>query len=79
MRRGEHDGLTRTHPARRLGRPQDLLTKSEAAERLAAEIADVSAKLRGTDVGSDAAREILERRLNGLKEAYAHLTEGAQG
>ena len=58
---------------------QDLLTKSEAAERLAAEIADVSAKLRGTDVGSDAAREILERRLNGLKEAYAHLTEGAQG
>jgi hypothetical protein len=56
---------------------QDLLTKSEAAERLSAEIADVSAKLGGPDVGSDAAREILERRLNGLREAYRHLTEGA--
>ena len=55
---------------------QDLLTKSEAAERLAAEIADVSAKLSGANLDSDAAREILERRLNGLKEAYKHLTEG---
>ena len=54
---------------------QDLLTKSEAAERLAAEIAEVSAKLSGSDGPADA--EILERRLNGLKEAYKHLTAGA--
>lgn len=49
---------------------QDLLTRTEAAERLAAEIVDVRAKLndRGTD-------EILQRRLNGLEEAYKHLTE----
>ena len=54
---------------------QDLLTKGEAAERLAAEIAEVSAKLSGADAGD----EILERRLNGLKEAYRHLTEAASG
>ena len=54
---------------------QDLLTKGEAAERLSAEIAEVSAKLSG----ADASDEILERRLNGLKEAYKHLTEGVQG
>ena len=52
---------------------QDLLTKGEAAERLAAEIAEVSAKLSGARAGD----EILERRLNGLKEAYEYLTEGA--
>ncbi|CAM2797446.1 hypothetical protein BST27_04335 [Mycobacterium intermedium] len=55
---------------------QDLLTKSEAAERLAAEITEVTAKLSGPDAGSGAAREMLERRLNGLKEAHKHLTEG---
>ncbi len=52
---------------------QDLLTKGEAAERLSAEIAEVSAKLDGAHAGD----EILERRLHGLKEAYKHLTEGA--
>ncbi len=52
---------------------QDLLTKGEAAERLSAEIAEVSAKLNGAHAGDDA----LERRLNGLKEAYKYLTEGA--
>ncbi len=52
---------------------QDLLTKDEAAERLSAEIAEVSAKLNGAHAGD----EILERRLNGLKEAYKYLTEGA--
>ena len=54
---------------------QDLLTKGEAAERLSAEIAEVSAKLSAAHAGD----EILERRLNGLKEAYRHLTEGAEG
>lgn len=52
---------------------QDLLTKAEAAERLAAEIADVSAKLSDLDVD-----ETLRRRLNGLKEAYKHLTGDAE-
>lgn len=52
---------------------QDLLTKGEAAERLSAEIAEVSAKLGGAHAGD----EILERRLDGLKEAYKYLTEGA--
>ncbi len=54
---------------------QDLLTKGEAAERLSVEIAEVSGKLSGAHPGD----EILERRLNGLKAAYKHLTEGAQG
>ena len=54
---------------------QDLLTKGEAAERVAAEIAEVSAKLSGAHAGD----EILERRLNGLKEAYRHLTEAGPG
>ncbi|OBH96920.1 hypothetical protein [Mycobacterium sp. E2733] len=52
---------------------QDLLTKDEAAERLSEEIAEVSGKLNGAHAGD----EILERRLNGLKEAYKYLTEGA--
>lgn len=48
---------------------QDLLTKAEAAERLAHEIAEVKAKLSGSD-----ADETLRRRLNALEEAYKHLT-----
>lgn len=47
---------------------QDLLTKDEAAQRLAAEIEEVSAKLSGSG------DEILQRRLAALKEAHAHLT-----
>ena len=58
---------------------QDLLTKGEAAERLAAEIAEVTAKLATPEAGPDAAREVLQRRLNGLKEAHKHMTEDAQG
>lgn len=54
---------------------QDLLTKGEAAERLSAEIAEVDTKLSGAHAGD----EILERRLNGLKEAYRHLTEAGPG
>lgn len=54
---------------------QDLLTKGEAAERLAAEIAQVTAKL-GT---SDDKDETLRRRLKGLQEAYKHLTGDPQG
>jgi hypothetical protein len=54
---------------------QDLLTKGEAAERLSAEITEVTAKLSGSHAGD----EILQRRLNGLKEAYKHLTEDRQG
>ncbi|OBH62441.1 hypothetical protein [Mycobacterium sp. E2479] len=54
---------------------QDLLTKGEAAERLSAEIAEVNAKLSVAHAGD----EILERRLNGLKEAYRHLTEAEPG
>ncbi|AKK29499.1 MULTISPECIES: hypothetical protein [Mycobacteriaceae] len=48
---------------------QDLLTKSEAAERLAAEIEQVTATL--ADGGGD---EIAERRLAALKESYARMT-----
>ncbi|OBI30035.1 hypothetical protein A5709_26655 [Mycobacterium sp. E1386] len=54
---------------------QDLLTKGEAAERLAAEIAEVAAKLGASD-DQDAT---LMRRLNGLQEAYKHLTRDPQG
>ncbi|OBH64952.1 hypothetical protein A5685_19665 [Mycobacterium colombiense] len=54
---------------------QDLLTKGEAAERLSAEIAEVSAQLSGAHAGD----EILQRRLNGLTEAYRHLTEAGPG
>jgi heme oxygenase len=49
---------------------QDLLTRGEAAERLAAEIAQVNADLAGPAAGD----EILTRRLAALKEAYAHMT-----
>ncbi|WP_068186407.1 hypothetical protein [Mycobacterium sp. UM_CSW] len=54
---------------------QDLLTKGEAAERLAAEIAEVKAKLATSD-GKD---ETLIRRLKGLEEAYKHLTADRHG
>ncbi len=54
---------------------QDLLTKGEAAERLAAEIAEVSAKLDASDDND----ETLMRRLTGLKEAYKHLAGDPQG
>lgn len=49
---------------------QDLLTRGEAAERLAAEIEQVNAELAGPAAGD----EILTRRLAALKEAYAHMT-----
>ncbi len=49
---------------------QDLLTRGEAAERLAAEIAQVNADLAGPAAGD----EILTRRLAALKEAYVHMT-----
>jgi hypothetical protein len=49
---------------------QDLLTRGEAAERLAAEIEEVSAAL----AGPAASDEIMTRRLAALKEAYAHMT-----
>ena len=48
-------------------------TRDEAAERLAAEIADVEAKL-ATGPGD----EILERRLVALKQAHEQIT-GASG
>ncbi|OBH90245.1 hypothetical protein [Mycobacterium sp. E2989] len=54
---------------------QDLLTKGEAAERLAAEIAEVTAKLDASD-GKD---ETQMRRLKGLQEAYKHLSGDQQG
>ena len=50
---------------------QDLLTRGEAAERLAEEIADAKAKI---DAG--AADEITLRRLTALEEAHAELTGG---
>jgi hypothetical protein len=49
---------------------QDLLTRGEAADRLAAEIEEVSAALAGPAAGD----EILTRRLAALKQAYAHMT-----
>jgi hypothetical protein len=54
---------------------QDLLTRAEAAQRLAAEIEEVSTKLNGADAGD----EILQRRLAALKEVHAHLTGGTNG
>jgi hypothetical protein len=54
---------------------QDLLTKGEAAERLAAEIAEVTAQLGASDDND----ETLMRRLKGLKEAYQHLVGDPQG
>ncbi|UXA19244.1 hypothetical protein [Mycobacterium sp. SMC-4] len=49
---------------------QDLLTRSEAAGRLEAEIAEVS-KLIAAGQGD----EQLERRLAGMQEALAHYRE----
>ncbi|MBX7448865.1 hypothetical protein GR927_12770 [Mycolicibacterium sp. 3033] len=46
---------------------QDLLTKSEAAERLVAEIDETVAKIEAGQ-GS----EMLERRLAGMREALAN-------
>ncbi len=55
---------------------QDLLTKAEAAERLADELTEVKARLSGADADADAdADETLRRRLNALEEAYKHLTD----
>ncbi len=54
---------------------QDLLTKSEAAERLSIEIAEVNAKLSAGGVRSAAERELMERRLSGLREAHRRYTE----
>ena len=48
---------------------QDLLTKSEAAQRLAAEIEDVRAKL-----AAGAGDEVMERRLGALRESLARMT-----
>lgn len=53
---------------------QDLLTKSEAAERLSIEIAEVTAKLSAGGERSAAERELMERRLSGLKEAHRGYT-----
>lgn len=47
---------------------QDLLTRSEAAERLAAEIAEVKGKVEAGE-----ADEVTLRRLAALEEAYASL------
>lgn len=47
---------------------QDLLTKSEAAERLAAEIEDVTANLAAGN-----GDETMERRLVALKESLARM------
>ncbi|HKV22607.1 MAG TPA: hypothetical protein VJR50_26520 [Mycobacterium sp.] len=46
---------------------QDLLTRDEAAERLVAEIADVTAKIEAGE-----GDELMERRLAGMKEALEH-------
>ncbi|BBX41948.1 hypothetical protein [Mycobacterium simiae] len=54
---------------------QDLLTKGEAAERLTAEIAEVTAKL----TASNNEDQTLARRLRGLRAAYQHLTGGPLG
>jgi hypothetical protein len=47
---------------------QDLLTKGEAAERLAAEITDVEAKLAAGE-----GDEIMRRRLAALREAHSQV------
>lgn len=51
---------------------QDILTRTEAAGRLAEEIEHVTAELAGPAAGDEA----LERRLAALKEAYAQMTGG---
>ncbi|BBX18054.1 hypothetical protein CRI77_15070 [Mycolicibacterium duvalii] len=49
---------------------QDLLTRGEAAERLEAEIAEVT-KMIAAGKGD----ELLERRLAGMREALQHYRE----
>lgn len=49
---------------------QDLLTRAEAAERLEAEIAEVSQM-----IAAGKGDELLERRLAGMREALAHYRE----
>ncbi|CAA0079116.1 Uncharacterised protein [Mycolicibacterium vanbaalenii] len=49
---------------------QDLLTRSEAAERLEAEIAEIAKKIEAGQ--SD---DLLERRLAGMREALQHYRE----
>jgi hypothetical protein len=51
---------------------QDILTRGEAAERLAGEIEQVTAELAGPAAGD----EVLTRRLAALKDAYAQMTGG---
>lgn len=46
---------------------QDLLTRDEASERLAAEIAEVTSKIEAGE-----GDELMERRLSGMKEALEH-------
>jgi hypothetical protein len=50
---------------------QDLLTRAEAAERLAAEITDVRAKVVAGETD-----DVTLRRLAALEEAHAQLTDG---
>jgi hypothetical protein len=53
---------------------QDLLTRSEAAERLAAEIEVVSAQ-----IAAGSGDEVVQRRLAALKEVHANLTNETNG
>lgn len=50
---------------------QDILTRAEARERIAAEIERVGAELAGPAAGD----EVLARRLAALKEVYAQMAE----
>jgi hypothetical protein len=50
---------------------QDLLTKAEAAERLAEEIDDLIVQLPGTE---GVERELLTRRLTALRESREAMT-----
>lgn len=53
---------------------QDLLTRAEAAERLAVEIKEIRAKLATGDTD-----EAVLRRLAALEEAHAQMTGGSNG
>lgn len=50
---------------------QDLLTRDEAAERLAAEIVETKAKIAAGE-----GDEIVLRRLSALEEAHEQMTSG---
>jgi hypothetical protein len=52
---------------------QDLLTRAEAAERLAAEIESVKGEL-----AAGAGDEVKERRLAALMEAHAQMSTGGE-